>query len=99
MGLLVLGIILISRQRDITRRLGIPLLGYGAFEYAGVLAARHYAGQPLPIPGLPTALQEWMPQFLYNIVAPLEMFSLGLLIGGIALIIVSFVYKRGESES
>lgn len=100
MGLLVLGIILISRQvKDITRRLGVPCLTYGTSWYIGVLAARYYAGQPLPIPGLPTALQEWMPQFLYNVVAPMEMFSLGLLITGVILITVSFVYKRRQAPT
>jgi len=94
MLLLVLGIILISRQvKDITRRLGIPLLTYGAIEYAGIFAAKYFADRPLPIPGLPSSLETWMPQFLYNVMAPLEMFSLGLLIGGIVLVIVSFVYK------
>ncbi len=99
MGLLVLGIILISRQvKDITRRLGVPCLTYGASWYIGVLTTRYYAEQPLPIPGLPAALQEWMPRFLYNIVAPLEMFSLGLLIGGVVLTVISFVYKPRQAS-
>jgi len=98
MALLVLGIILVSRDvKDITRRLGVPFLTYGAVEYGGIFAARYFAEKPLPIPGLPPALETWMPQFLYNLMAPLEIFSLGLLIGGIVLIVVSIIYKRGQS--
>ena len=100
MGLLMLGIILISRQvKDITRRLSVPSMTYGASWYVGVLIAKYYAGQLLSIPGLPTSLQEWMPQFSYNIIAPLETFSIGLLIDGVVLTIVSFVYKPRQDSS
>lgn len=95
MLLLVLGIIFISHQvKDITRRLGVPCLTYGAFGYAGIFVARYFTGTGLPLPELPAALQTWLPQFLDNLMAPLEMFSLGLLIGGVVLVIVSFVYPR-----
>jgi len=100
MLLLVLGIIFISRQvRDITRRLGIPCLTYGAFGYAGIFVARYFTKTGLPLPELPAALQTWLPQFLDNLMAPLEMFSLGLLIGGVVLVIVSFVYKQRQPSS
>ncbi len=100
MVLLVFGIVLISRNvKDITHRLGVPLLTYGAIEYAGIWVAKYFAERLQPIPGLPTPLQTWMTQFSYNIIAPLEMFSLGLLIGGVVLVIVSFVYKRGQSTA
>ena len=99
MLLLVLGIIFISRQvRDITRRLGIPCLTYGAFGYAGIFVARYFTKTGLPLPELPAALQTWLPQFLDNLMAPLEMFSLGLLIGGVVLVIVSFVYKPRQPQ-
>ncbi len=100
MLLLVLGIIFISRQvRDITRRLGIPCLTYGAFGYAGIFITRYFTKTELPLPELPAALQTWLPQFLDNLMAPLEMFSLGLLIGGVVLVIVSFVYKPRQPSS
>ena len=100
MLLLVLGIIFISRQvRDITRRLGIPCLTYGAFGYAGIFIARYFTKTGLPLPELPAALQTWLPQFLDNLMAPLETFSLGLLIGGVVLVIVSFVYKPRQPSS
>lgn len=100
MLLLVLGIIFISRQvRDITRRLGIPCLTYGAFGYAGIFVARYFTKTGLPLPELPAALQTWLPQFLDNLMAPLETFSLCLLIGGVVLVIVSFVYKPRQPSS
>jgi len=100
MVLLILGIILINhRVKDATRSLGLTFLIYGAIEYAGILVGKYFAERELPLPEMPASLQAWLTQFLNDFLAPLEIFSLGLLIGGIALIIVSFVYKRGESES
>lgn len=101
MLLLVLGIILISRQvRDITRRLGVPCLTYGAVGYAGIFVAKYFIEtERLPLPEIPASLQTWLPQFIDNFLAPMEMFSLGLLIGGIVLTIVSFVYKPRQASS
>ena len=101
MLLLVVGIILISRRvRDITRRLGIPCLTYGALWYAGILVAKYFTKtEGLLPPEIPASLQTWLPQFLYNFVAPLQMLSLGLLIGGIVLVIVSFVYKPRQAPA
>lgn len=99
MLLLVVGIILISHQvRDITRRLGIPCLTYGAVGYAGIFVAKYFAdAKGLPLPEIPASLQAWIPQFLDNLLAPMEMFSLGLLISGLVLTIVSFVYKPHQA--
>ena len=102
MLLLVLGIILISREvKDISRRLGTPCLTYGVLGYAGILAAKYFSGNSLlnltttwlQQPELPESLQTWLSQFLTNLLTPLEMFNLGLLIAGAVLIIVSFVYR------
>ncbi|MFC2024971.1 hypothetical protein ACFLTG_00965 [Chloroflexota bacterium] len=95
MVLLILGIILINRQvKDATRSLGITFLTYGAFEYIGIFVAKYFTGTQLPMPEIPTSLQTWLTQFTSDFLAPLEMISLGLLIGGIVLLIVSFVYPR-----
>ncbi len=100
MLLLVLGITLISRQvRDITRRLGIPCLTYGAFGYAGIFVANYFAERWSPWPEIPASLETWITQLLDNLLAPMEMFSLGLLIGGLVLTIVSFVYKPRQASS
>ncbi|MFC1988184.1 hypothetical protein ACFLVH_06605, partial [Chloroflexota bacterium] len=99
MLLLILGIVLISRQvKYITRSLGTTFLTYGVLEYAGIFAGKYFAGIQLARTSIPPSLQEWLPQFISDFMAPLEIFSLALLIGGIVLIIVSFVYKRGQSS-
>jgi len=98
MLLLILGIILINRQvKGATRGLGITFLTYGALEYAGIFAAKHFAGTQLPQLEVPVALQTWLPQFLSDFLAPLEMFSLGLMIAGVILIIVSIAYKPRQT--
>ncbi|MFC1980526.1 hypothetical protein ACFLVS_06810 [Chloroflexota bacterium] len=99
MLLLILGIILINRQvKGTTRSLGTTFLTYGAFEYASIFAAKYFAGPQLTQIEIPQALQAWLPQFLADFLAPLEMFSLGLMIAGVVLIIVSIVYKPPESS-
>ena len=98
MLLLILGIILINRQvKGATRGLGITFLTYGALEYAGIFAAKHFAGTQLPQLEIPSALQTWLPQFLSDFLAPLEMFSIGLGIAGVVLIIVSIAYKPRQT--
>ena len=99
MVLLVLGIILIKRDvRNITRGLGITFLTYGAIEYAGVMVAKNLVPQQLPLHQLPSSLQPWLVGLFGDLLAPLEMFSLGLLIGGVVLLVVSFVYKPRLAE-
>lgn len=99
MLLLILGIILLNRSvRDTTRSLGITFLTYGAFEYGGILVARYFGGKQFSMAGIPASLQAWLPRFLDNLMSPLEMFSIGVLIGGLGLIIVSFVFKSRQSS-
>jgi hypothetical protein len=44
-------------------------------------------------------LETWVAQFLRDLIAPLEMFSLGFIAAGIVLIIVSFVYRPATSSA
>jgi hypothetical protein len=98
MVLLVLGIVLINRNvRDTTRGLGINFLIYGALEFAGVYVARNYAPLSLP-PDIPSSLQTWLAGLYGDLLAPLQTFSIGLLMAGGVLIIVSFVYKPRAAE-
>ncbi|MBI2287698.1 MAG: hypothetical protein HYU83_01725 [Chloroflexi bacterium] len=97
--LLVLGIILIIRQvRQTARYLGVPLLSYGALGYISIFISDYFTRAALPLPGMPSSLNEWLPQFTNNLIAPMETFSLALLISGIVLLIVSFIYKSGQSS-
>ena len=95
MVLLIVGIVLLNRQvRASTRSIGSTFLSYGVIEYAGIWAIKYFAPAQFPQLGIPSSLQAWMPQLLGDFLAPLEKFSLGLLISGAILLIVSFVYKR-----
>jgi len=98
--LLILSIILINREvRNTTRELGIIFTTYGAFEYLGIIVIKRLAGAQLPQLSIPFSLHGWLPQLLKAVLVPLEIFSLSLLIAGVALIVVSFVYKpRQPSE-
>lgn len=99
MVLLVLGIILINRNvRSTTRGLGIPLLTYGALGYAGIWATKYLTPTYLSMAEIPSSLQMWLMELIGDFLAPLEMFSLGLLAIGIVLLVVSFVYRRGREE-
>lgn len=91
--LLILGIVLLYREvRRTTRNLGITFLVCGGLDYIGILIGKYLLRTYLPLADLPSSLQSWLPQLAVNCLRPLEMLSLGLAIGGIALIIVSFVY-------
>lgn len=99
MVLLVAGIILINRNvRDTTRGLGITFLIYGVLEFAGVYFARNYVPMSLPLTDIPSSLQMWAMGLYSDLLAPLQTFSLGILIGGVILLVVSFVYKPREAE-
>lgn len=97
MILLILGIVLINRRlRSITRDLGTIFVAYGAFEYGGILAGRYFGLPKLEQIPMPTQFQSWLPQVVSDFLSPLEMFSLGLLIGGAVLLVVSFIVKPTE---
>jgi len=95
--LLILLIIVINRQvRGSTRGLGTTFLSCGIFSYVGALVARNVAGTQLTQLDMPVYLQAWIPQLLADTLAPLEIYSIGLVAVGVVLLVVSFVYKRGE---
>ena len=96
--LLIAGIILINRQITKTARsIGITFLTCGVFGYGGIFAIKHFTADTISQLQISLSLQTWIPQLLDDVLAPLEMFSIGLLVCGIALIVVSFVYKRQPS--
>jgi len=93
--LLIAGIILIDRQiRGTSRKLGAILLPEGVLMLVGVFVAKYFAGTQIAQFDIPTYLQEWLPQLVSDFVAPLLMLGIGLLVVGVALLTVSFVYKR-----
>ena len=93
--LLIAGIVLINRQvRGATRKLGTIFLTCGVPWFAGILVGKYFAGKQLAQLDIPPYFQELLPRLVNDFSAPLQWFSLGLLIGGVALIVVSFVYPR-----
>ena len=93
MILLVAVIILINHNvKETSRALGIVFLIYGIVEFAGVLFARYFDFIRL-IPEFPSSLETWLSNLIKDTLLPLQWFSLGILILGVALIIVSIVYQ------
>ncbi len=97
--LLILGIILINRKiRSTTRELGVNFLIYGVLMYAGIFLAGYWIPVQLPLAMIPSSLQMWVLQLANDILAPLKIFSLGLLAGGAVLIAISFVLNLRHAE-
>ena len=48
---------------------------------------------------IPASLQTWISGLATDLLAPLQTFSLGLLIAGVVLIVVSIVYKSRAAEA
>lgn len=93
--LLIAGIVLLNREvKSATRKVGIIFSTYGVLWFAGILVAKYFAGKQIAQLDIPPYFQELLPRLVNDFSAPLQWFSLGLLIGGIVLIAVSFVYPR-----
>ena len=95
MAVMALGIILIVRNvKDITHILGIPLFTYGALEYAGILVTKYLISSGrMQFSEIPPQLETWLLQLINNSMKPLETFSIALLIVGLVLTAISFLYK------
>jgi len=99
MAVLVIGIVLIHRNvRDTTRALGIDMVIYGALELASVFVARSYIPSTIPSFDIPASIETWLTGLYNDILAPLQIFSIGVLIVGVVLLVVSFVYKSRTAE-
>jgi hypothetical protein len=94
--LLITGIILICRNvKDSCLDLGIVFFLYGVGMFTGVLFAKNIAKVEIAkVHDIPQALS-YMPGILLNdIISPLQTISLVCLVGGILLIVASFLYPR-----
>ena len=95
--LLILLIVLLYRKvRGSTRQIGITFLTCGIISYVGALITKSIAGTQLTQLDMPVYLQTWIPQLIKDALAPLEIYGIGLMAAGVVLLVVSFVYKRGE---
>ena len=94
---LVAGIILLNRRvKGATLWLGIPCLICGIFAYVSTFVIKRLAGLLMAQLSLPVQLQDWLPQFLTDSLAPLEVYGIVLVAVGAALLIVSVAYRRGQ---
>ncbi len=91
-------IFLINRNvRDTTRTLGIDLLVFGALDMVGVLLIKNI--NPISfIPDIPTSLESWLTGLYKDILSFVQIFSIAVLVIGIALLIVSFIVKPRVAE-
>jgi hypothetical protein len=95
MVLLVAGVIVIHREvKGASRDLGIVFLVYGALNYAGALTGRYFIVSAIKNGDIAAAIQSWLTGLVAAGFRPLEMLTLALAILGIALIVVSIVYRR-----
>lgn len=97
MVLLIAGIVLIHLNvKDSTRSLSKTFIIYGLFEFIGIMVARYVVPNFLPIFDMPVSLQNFITDFYTSVLDPLLWFSVGILIAGVALLLVSIFYRRGR---
>ena len=94
--MIVLIILTYFSVRGSTRHLGITFLSVGVVSLVGALIARSIANSQLVQNDLPATLQTWAPDVIYDVLVPLGIYAIGLIVVGIALTVVSLVYKRDE---
>ena len=98
--LLILGIVLIHREvRGATRSLGVTFLSCGFVIYLSNFLARYFVSPRLLELSLPADFQTKLPQLMADFHAPLDWYAIVLVAIGVALVVVSFVYKRRPSEA
>jgi hypothetical protein len=97
--LLILGIVLIYRAvRGSTRQVGSIFLGCGILSLAGFFITKSVAETQIAQSDVSAHLQTWLPQLVDDTLAPLGIYSIVLLVLGVAMLVVSFVYKRQKDE-
>lgn len=97
--LLIAGIILITRQvRGSSRILGITFLAYGTLVLvASLIAVNAVRTQVVQQPDIPASIQAWLSGLLSSAISPLQILCIVLIAAAVALLTVSFVYKRRPS--
>jgi hypothetical protein len=93
--LLIGGIILIYREvKGASRELGIIFLTYGILEYLVIIIGKYSINAGLKITDMPETLRTWLPGFFTAVLQPLLIFSIVLAVSGLALIILSIIYRK-----
>jgi hypothetical protein len=93
--LLVAGIILIYREvRGASRELGIIFLSYGTLEYLMIVIGKYSMNAVINTAEMPETIRNWLPGFAAAVLHPLEIYSIVLAVFGLALIVLSVIYRR-----
>jgi hypothetical protein len=94
-ALFIMGIILLDRRvRGATRWIGIPCLISGIANYVGTFVIDNFAGGLINQVDLPAPLGDWLGQLVGDSLAPMRIYGIVLMAVGVALLIVSVVYRR-----
>jgi hypothetical protein len=95
--LLVAGIVLTYREvRGASRYLSVVLLSYGFVELAFALVGRYYAAREIPpaMVDIPVSLQTWIVNLSQRLLTPAVTFSVVLVVLGLILLLISFVFPK-----
>ena len=93
---IIVGLIFLHRRRlkSSARSIGIPCLTCGIPAFIGTLVLGGVAMAFITQFGLPAQLQSVLSQSLGDFLAPMRMYSIGLMATGITLLVLSVVYKE-----
>jgi hypothetical protein len=95
MALLIAGIYLIHRNiQDPSRAIGIDLLTFGVLDIIGTLLARSYIPFDSLVADIPVSLETWLTGIYNDIFSVMLTFSIVVAAIGVALIVVSFVFRK-----
>jgi hypothetical protein len=98
--LLILLIILVYREvKRSCRYIGFTFLSVGIVSLVLAFVARSIANSQLADIDMPATLQAWAPNVVTDVLMTLGIYAIGLIAVGIALTVVSFVYKRKDEYS
>jgi hypothetical protein len=93
----IVGLVFLHRRvKSAARSIGIPFLISGISAFVGAIVAGRFVAAMIAGVELPAQLQNWVPQFMSDVLAPMRMLGIGFMAVGIALLIISVVYKRRE---
>jgi hypothetical protein len=95
----LVGIIIINRQvSGISRILGITFLASGVFELITISIAKNQVQKLIATADMPSSIHVWLEQLVGSAPASLQTFSIVLIVVGTALLAVSFIYRRNQSQ-
>lgn len=98
--LLILGIVLIYHQvRAASRHLGITFLVYGIPEYVGIILGKSFFKGQLANQQISTQVQTIAFKSLSDFMSPLSILCICLIVLGLALLVLSFFYRKGKAPS